>query len=131
MALKTQKRSTIALLSMSAVLVFAVGTAAPAALTNPPLNPESAGVSLPSYERVCEQRAINVCVHPAYEVLLPETATTVAEMTKPLAGVAGGPVRATQVPSQPAGLRQDGTLEFTYTTKHLSTTKFKWSWRTR
>lgn len=111
-ALKATEKSAVALLSVAAVLVLAAGTAVLVARTNPPLSPERAGISLPSYEPVCEERALTVCVHPAYEGLLSEAATTIDQMTTPLIGVAGGPIRASQVPNQPVRLREDGTLEF-------------------
>lgn len=66
-----------------------------------PFDPVGAGQEFP------------VCVHPAYEPMLPETAALVAGIAEPFARVPGGPVRAEQVSSQEGfELRADGTLAF-------------------
>ncbi len=46
---------------------------------------------------MCEQGRVEVCVHPAYEKLLPETTEAVNEVAEPLAGIPGVPDRAVQV----------------------------------
>ena len=50
-------------------------------------------------EYVCEEGGITVCVHPAYERLLPQAAEVVNEVGEPLAGIPGAPTRAMQVGS--------------------------------
>lgn len=49
------------------------------------------------FEYVCEDGRIEVCVHPAYEEVLPETAAAVNEIAEPLAGIPVAPDRAVQV----------------------------------
>ena len=49
------------------------------------------------YEPVCTQRSIEICVHPAYESVLDDTADLVDAVVRPLAGLPGFPVRAEQV----------------------------------
>lgn len=51
------------------------------------------------FKPVCEKGGIEVCVHPAYEKLLPETAKVVNEVVEPLIGVPATPERAVQVGS--------------------------------
>ncbi|MDP9477915.1 MAG: hypothetical protein M3R38_19900 [Actinomycetota bacterium] len=51
------------------------------------------------FEYVCEEGGITVCVHPAYEKLLPQAAGVVNEVGEPLAGIPGAPTRAMQVGS--------------------------------
>lgn len=71
------------------------------------------------YEPICAKGAIPVCVHPAYEKMLPETAAVVDEVTEPLISVPGGPTRAEQKSYGEVNLRRDGTLIF-----YLSDTNF-------
>lgn len=49
-----------------------------------------------SYEPSCTGGAIPVCVHPAYEAILDETAAMVGPVLAPLAGITGAPTRAEQ-----------------------------------
>lgn len=56
-----------------------------------------------SFRYVCEEGRIEVCVHPAYKKLLPETAEAVNEVARPLAGIPGVPSRAVQVSNNGAG----------------------------
>ena len=63
------------------------------------------------YEPVCEEGGIEVCVHPAYETALPETARAMNDLAEPLVGIPGAPTRAEQRPSE-ARLRADGTLVY-------------------
>jgi hypothetical protein len=51
-----------------------------------------------AYEPVCTQRSIPVCVHPAYEAVLDETADLVDPIVRPLVGVPGFPTRVVQLP---------------------------------
>jgi hypothetical protein len=62
------------------------------------------------YTPRCVERAIEVCVHPAYESLLDDTADAIAKITAPLLGVPGAPVRAAQLPSGAQSIQPDGTL---------------------
>ncbi len=58
-------------------------------------NSRQMGESVP-YEPVCLERSIPVCVHPAYEAILPESADLADRLVAPLAGIPGGPRRAEQ-----------------------------------
>ncbi len=76
-----------------ALVVAAVGLAL--ALTTEDyeaVEPEAA-----SFEYLCEDGEITVCIHPAYEKFLPEAAGTVNEVAEPLVGIPGVPTRALQV----------------------------------
>ena len=65
-----------------------------------------------SYEPVCDKDGrLPVCVHPAYEKLLPETAAVVRNVAAPLVGVPGGPTSAEQDPEY-RGFSPDGPLPF-------------------
>lgn len=48
------------------------------------------------YEPVCEDGRVEVCVHPAYERLLPEIFGTINKVARPLEGVPDAPTRAVQ-----------------------------------
>lgn len=74
-----------------------------------PAKVEAATVS--SYEPVCVTKEIPVCVHPAYEALLPEVAPVVSEISSPLVDLPGGPTRAEQVYSSFA-TPEPGTVSF-------------------
>lgn len=64
------------------------------------------------YQPICAKKKISVCVHPAYEKMLPETAVVAEKVTKPLVDVAGGPRRVEQKAYGEVELRSDGTLLF-------------------
>lgn len=49
-----------------------------------------------AYEPVCEEGRITVCVHPAYEKMLPEIANAINIVAKPLNGISGVPSRMVQ-----------------------------------
>jgi hypothetical protein len=49
------------------------------------------------YEPVCKEDEITVCVHPAYEKLLPETVRAVNQVAEPLIGIPATPERAVQI----------------------------------
>jgi hypothetical protein len=64
-------------------------------------------------EPVCTVNVIEVCVHPAYEGILDETAAIVAAVMKPVAGLPGIPTRAVQEdPFVYVGPPPDGTMVF-------------------
>ena len=48
------------------------------------------------YELVCEEGRITICVHPAYEKLLPKTAKTINKVAEPLKGIPNVPNRMVQ-----------------------------------
>ena len=50
-----------------------------------------------AYEPVCVQRSIPICVHPANESFLDETADLIDPVMRPLAGLPGAPLRAEQI----------------------------------
>ncbi len=78
-----------------------------------PVETVDARGALVPYQPVCEEGEIPVCVHPAYEVALPETARAVNDLVEPLVGIPGAPTRAEQRgDAYPSRLRTDGTLVF-------------------
>ncbi|MDP9487234.1 MAG: hypothetical protein M3Q49_15880, partial [Actinomycetota bacterium] len=78
-----------------------------------PVETVDARGALVPYQPVCEEGEIPVCVHPAYEVALPETARAVNDLVEPLVGISGAPTRAEQRgDAYPSRLRTDGTLVF-------------------
>ena len=56
----------------------------------------SHGTAPIAYEPVCTQRSIPICLHPAYEAVLDETADVVDPIIRPLVGLPGFPSRAEQ-----------------------------------
>ena len=50
-----------------------------------------------AYEPACVQRSIPICVHPANESFLDETADLIDPVVRPLAGLPGAPLRAEQI----------------------------------
>lgn len=102
------------------VLAASTTVAASAAvllLAVPVASPEAQGAPVP-YEPVCKDGRITVCVHPAYERALPETAAAIEEVAKPLSGLPGAPTRAEQREpdlsgnEEPTRLLPDGLLIF-------------------
>ncbi len=77
---------------------------------------ESANRSVIPYEPVCLDGTITVCVHPAYQKMLPETADVINRLAQPLAGLPGVPMRAEQRSSVDALLGKadlpQGTIVF-------------------
>ncbi|MFL5758811.1 MAG: hypothetical protein ACJ789_03685 [Thermomicrobiales bacterium] len=70
-------------------------------------------ISAAAVEPVCTVNVIEVCVHPAYEGALDETAAIVEAVMKPVAGLPGVPTRAMQEdPWIFVGPPPDGTLVF-------------------
>ncbi len=49
------------------------------------------------YEPVCVQRSIPVCLHPAYESVLDDTANLIDPIVRPLVGIRGAPTHAEQI----------------------------------
>ncbi len=49
-----------------------------------------------AYEPVCREGRIEVCVHPAYAVVLPRVAEAADKLAAPLEGIAGAPTRLEQ-----------------------------------
>jgi hypothetical protein len=64
------------------------------------------------YEPVCTQRSIEICIHPAYESVLDDTADLVDAVVRPLAGLSGFPVRAEQIRPNREGEAIVGPREF-------------------
>ena len=61
-----------------------------------------------TYEPVCTERSIEVCIHPAFQALLPETARIADTIFAPVVGLPGVPTRIEQYahwhyPSLPEG----------------------------
>ncbi len=86
-------------------------------LMGPVASPEAQGAPVP-YEPVCTDGRIAVCVHPAYERALPETAAAIEKVARPLLGLPGAPTRAEQrepdlrTNEEPTRLLPDGLLVF-------------------
>jgi hypothetical protein len=75
------------------------------------LRAEPKTVAAAAVEPVCTQNVIEVCLHPAYEASLDETAAIVGALMKPLAGIPGAPVRAVgQNPHRPFDPLPEGTV---------------------
>lgn len=64
-----------------------------------------------SYEPVCAGGAVPVCLHPAYEALLPRTATVVDTIIAPVTGFSSGITRAEQTAFGPE-IDSDGVFRF-------------------
>jgi hypothetical protein len=95
MVLRRRRRSPVAWGTVvAAVLALVVGWTqlVPAQVYAVP--PPSRAIA---YEPVCTHRSIEICVHPAYESVLDDTADIVDAVVRPLAGLPGFPVRAEQV----------------------------------
>jgi len=95
MVLRRRRRSPVAWGTLLvAALAIAVGWTqlVPAQVVAVP--PPSRAID---YEPVCTQRSLEICVHPAYESVLDDTADLVDAVVRPLAGLPGFPVRAEQV----------------------------------
>jgi hypothetical protein len=80
-------------------------------------SPDHAGLALPRYsvipyEPVCQRGTPTVCVHPAFEELLPGVAARIGELAAPLAGVPGAPTRAEQLPRDSWDTAPDSVLPF-------------------
>jgi hypothetical protein len=79
-------------------LIAAVALAALSATLLLRIDPDRLyGATTPA-EPTCVQRAIPVCLHPAYATLLDEEAELVDRLARPLAGLPGAPTRAEQLP---------------------------------
>ena len=74
-----------------------------------------------SYEPVCEEGWITVCVHPAYQGLLPEIAGDINKVAEPLKGVPGVPSRMVQA-------RNIGEPEKRSTENATSFDADSWTW---
>jgi hypothetical protein len=64
-----------------------------------------------AYEPVCAQRSLPICLHPAYETVLAETADLVDAVVRPLVGLPGFPTHAEQVRPDREGVAI-GAFEF-------------------
>ena len=60
------------------------------------------------YEPVCAEQAVPVCLHPAYQALLPEIAAIVEKLARPLEGIPGAPTGMEQ--SVPFGLHKTSSF---------------------
>lgn len=85
-----------------AVAGFVVSVGVPNSATN------AFAAELP-YEPVCDKGKITVCLHPAYEPILPETARKVNEIVELLIGIPGTPKRALQTGSTSAPAKEMNT----------------------
>jgi MFS family permease len=72
------------------------------------------GLSQPEdpFTPVCTARRITVCVHPAYQRILDDTAQTIEAVIAPVADIPGSPTQAQQANGTSIGARPD-TLVFT------------------
>ena len=71
--------------------------------SSPHPSPMFPAIQLPTIPSALE-RSIPICLHPAYESLLDETADFVEPIISPLVGIPGFPTRASQLPSSGDGL---------------------------
>jgi hypothetical protein len=96
-----------------ALLLCAAGFAASMVTTM--VTPSLMFAKAAPFEYVCEEGGITVCVHPAYERLLPQAAEVVNEVGEPLAGIPGAPTRAMQAGSlsPEPGRKAESTAFFT------------------
>ena len=95
MVLRRRRRSPVAwgtLVAAALAIVIGWTQLVPAQVFAVP--PPSRAIA---YEPVCTQRSIEICVHPAYESALDDTADIVDAVIRPLVGLPGFPVRAEQV----------------------------------
>jgi hypothetical protein len=99
---------TWAALGVTAAVV--VGSAGTLLATDAP-TPET--IEFVAYEPVCVERTIPVCVHPAYDAALDESADVVDRLVRPLSGVPGAPIRAEQRPGGDRSL-PEGTMGFDF-----------------
>jgi hypothetical protein len=108
-----RRRTLLAGCWLAIALVMATGGAVlvTRAFVHPPWERIYPGQPLAAYEPACVERAIPICVHPAYEARLQDIADRIGRLVEPLVGVPGGPVRAEQMASREVGMRSDGTLE--------------------
>lgn len=106
-----RRRSTgswAALAMTATVAVVAAST-----LTSVPVQTVDARGEPVPYEPVCKEGRITVCLHPAYETALPETARVLEELAAPLLGSPGAPERAEQSGNAyPSRLSSGGTFLF-------------------
>jgi hypothetical protein len=108
-----RRRSLLTACVLAVALVVATSGAVMVtrAFVHPPWERIYPGQPLADYELACVERSITVCVHPAYETTLNETADRIGRLVEPVAGVPGGPVRAEQLPSKAASIGSSGTIE--------------------
>ena len=103
---------------LGAVAVAIVGLSSSVAAASQLQGPAS--TKLVPFEPVCENGKITVCVHPAYEKLLPEIARTINEAAAPLSGIPGVPDRALQSGSTYSPRGGDSADSFTFGTYYLT-----------
>jgi len=91
----TSRRSRIAAVGALGLLLAAAAMAATGVMRH-----EAWAVEGPSAaERVCDDDGIpTVCLHPAYQALLPESATLVRSVLAPIEGIPGAPLLVEQAP---------------------------------
>lgn len=90
-------------------LVFACGATAFGAVSIVRADVSTSAGRVNPYTPICDERAIPVCVHPAYESVLDETADLVNDLAAPLVGIPGAPIRAEQAVDY-WGMQPDGTF---------------------
>lgn len=114
---KTARRMLAASVAISVVGLVA------ALATQDSLNPGPGKAKAVPFDPVCDEGALTVCVHPAYEKLLPKTARAVNEVAEPLVGLSGAPthgVQANGLDTLPAGFEAEDVVTFSGTA-NLST----------
>ncbi len=95
--LKGNGESRAVRMALALALVAAAGGLFTALSKENPYGLSAGEPEAASFEYLCEEGGITVCVHPAYEKFLPEAAGTVNEVAEPLVGIPGAPTRALQV----------------------------------
>jgi len=94
----------------SSVVAITAAVLLTQAFVHPPWERNYAGQPMAEYELACVERAITICVHPAFEARLDEYADRINALVAPLIDVPGGPTRAEQLPSSNWPL-PDGVFE--------------------
>jgi hypothetical protein len=93
-ALRRRRRSPVAWGSLAAAaLAIVIGWTQLVPNTSAYLAPPTKAIS---YDPVCVQRSLPICLHPAYKAVLGDTADLVDPIVRPLAGLPGFPTRAEQ-----------------------------------
>lgn len=91
-----RNRSREAVGALSLVLIMTAVGAAP--LLAIPADQGSMPSAAIDYDPICADEAVPICVHPAYERLLPDASRIIGTLVVPLTGFDGGIVRADQSP---------------------------------
>lgn len=110
-ALRADRGSRLARVSFAGCVAMGVAGVVLLLFTPAKVSDSMAAEASVPYKAKCVERAMPVCMHPAYADLMDETTTIVSKVSEPFVGLPGGPVRAEQT-SGTINLSQDGILNF-------------------